>query len=341
MASTYSSTLRIELIGNGDQSGTWGDTTNLNLGTIIEDAITGVQNITFADANYTLTAFNGLPDEARNAVLVLGGTNTAPRNLIAPSVQKTYIVKNGTGATVTVKTSGGTGLAVPNGATQLMYCDGTEFYQGAPVSGLSTGTGSLVYANSPTLTGTPIAPTAANGTSTTQIATTSFVTSAVANGFPSGGIIIWSGSAASIPAGWLLCNGSNGTPDLRDRFIVGAGSTYAVGATGGSADAIVVSHTHTATSTASGGTHHHLLYASTTSGTENFGNSSLYAAGRGDFGGSFFNQNVAPTSSVADTIRSASADATPTVSTTVASSGSSGTNANLPPYYALCYIMKA
>ena len=94
MSSTYSTTLRLELIGNGDQSGTWGDTTNLNLGTLLQDAITGVQAITMSDANYTLTAYNGLPDEARNAVLVASGTNTAIRSIIAPSVEKTYLVKN-------------------------------------------------------------------------------------------------------------------------------------------------------------------------------------------------------------------------------------------------------
>ena len=73
--STYSSTLRIELIGAGEQDGTWGETTNSNLGTIIESAITNVVDITFANAQYTLTAFNGLPDEARNAVLNLIGSN--------------------------------------------------------------------------------------------------------------------------------------------------------------------------------------------------------------------------------------------------------------------------
>jgi hypothetical protein len=66
---------------------------------------------------------------------------------------------------------------------------------------------------------------------------------------PSGGILLWSGSIGSIPAGYVLCNGNNSTPDLRDRFIVGAGSTYAVDATGGSADATLPTHTHTATST--------------------------------------------------------------------------------------------
>jgi len=105
MASTYSTTLRLELIGNGDQSGTWGDTTNTNLGDLIEAAITNVVDITFANATYTLSANNGLPDEARNAVLNLIGTNSGAQNLIAPAVEKTYIVKNATGAAVTIKTS--------------------------------------------------------------------------------------------------------------------------------------------------------------------------------------------------------------------------------------------
>jgi len=73
--------------------------------------------------------------------------------------------------------------------------------------------------------------------------------------FVAGMIMLWSGSTASIPAGWLLCNGTSSTPDLRDRFVVGAGSTYAVDATGGSANAVVVSHTHTATVTDPGHTH--------------------------------------------------------------------------------------
>jgi len=141
MASTYSQTLRIELIGNGDQSGTWGDTTNINLGTLIEAAITGVQPIIFADANYTLTAFNGLPDEARNAVLVLGGTNTVTRNLIAPSVEKTYIVRNNTGASVVIKTASGAGVTISNNTTRIVYCDGTDFFTAASQTVVVAGTG--------------------------------------------------------------------------------------------------------------------------------------------------------------------------------------------------------
>lgn len=138
MASTYSSTLRLELIGNGDQSGTWGDTTNTNLGDLIEAAITNVVDITFANAQYTLSANNGLPDEARNAVLNLIGSNSTGQNLIAPAVEKTYIVKNATGATVTIKTSGGTGVAVSNGTTRIVWCDGTDFYTAAASTVIAT-----------------------------------------------------------------------------------------------------------------------------------------------------------------------------------------------------------
>ena len=141
---------------------------------------------------------------------------------------------------------------------------------------------------------------------------------------PAGVIVMWSGSIGSIPAGWVLCNGNNGTPDLRNRFVVGAGSTYAVDATGGSADAIVVSHTHTASSTSvvTDPGHAHSL----DNPVRNLGGSS----GRMDVA-----QGTPLTSTGSNTT-----GITVATTTTVASAGTSGTNANLPPYYALCYIMK-
>jgi hypothetical protein len=139
---------------------------------------------------------------------------------------------------------------------------------------------------------------------------------------PAGGIFLWSGSIGSIPAGYVLCNGSNGTPDLRDRFVVGAGSTYSVDATGGSANAIVVSHTHTATSAVTDPGHNH------TSGTTAYAGTSVLQAGA--------QGGTAPNGSV----QVISATTGVTVATTVNSAGTSGTNANLPPYFALCYIMK-
>jgi microcystin-dependent protein len=145
---------------------------------------------------------------------------------------------------------------------------------------------------------------------------------------PAGVIVLWSGSIGSIPSGWALCNGSNGTPDLRDRFIVGAGSTYAVDATGGSANAIVVSHTHTASSSSSVTDPGHFHTIGTADG--NFPGTSTYPAKR---------QNVA-TADGSYNSGSKTTGITVATTTTVDSAGNSGTNANLPPYYALCYIQK-
>ena len=128
MPSTYSTSLGLELIGNGEQAGTWGTTTNNNLGTLLEQAIAGVQPITLTGGDYTLTDYNGLPDQARNAVLVFGGLLAAPCNVIAPAVEKTYIVRNFSNATVTVKTAGGNGIAIANAASEVIFCDGTNFY---------------------------------------------------------------------------------------------------------------------------------------------------------------------------------------------------------------------
>jgi microcystin-dependent protein len=142
------------------------------------------------------------------------------------------------------------------------------------------------------------------------------------SGFPSGGIIIWSGSSASIPSGWLLCDGTNSTPDLRNRFVVGAGSTYAVDATGGSADAIVVSHTHSITDPS------HTHTWSTNNGTNfNTGQTTVKSASAATAGS---NQTFWT-----------GTNASSTTGITINSTGSSGTNANLPPYFALCYIMKS
>ena len=147
---------------------------------------------------------------------------------------------------------------------------------------------------------------------------------AVTNTVPSGLIAIWSGSTGSIPSGWLLCNGSNGTPDLRDSFILGAGNNYAVGATGGSTDAIVVSHTHTATST------------STVTDPGHFHSIGVESAAAGASSGKYDLNN--PTGTV--NTNSAVTGITVATSTTNATAGVSGSGANMPPYYALAYIMK-
>ena len=131
MPSTYSPSLKLELIADGEQPGTWGQTTNTNLGTLLEQAITGVQSIVMTNADYTLTDLNGLSDEARNAVLVVTGTNTASRKVVAPLVNKQYIVINNTtgGYPITIGASTGVVVTIGNGVTQSVYCNGsTGFY---------------------------------------------------------------------------------------------------------------------------------------------------------------------------------------------------------------------
>jgi hypothetical protein len=144
------------------------------------------------------------------------------------------------------------------------------------------------------------------------------------NAFVAGMIMLWSGSSASIPSGWLLCDGSSSTPDLRNRFVVGATSTYAVGATGGSADAIVVSHTHTVTDPG-----HQHQYTRTWTGN----NSIMFHPDS--------TTNVATGNPADNPTLTTGAINSATTGISLNSTGSSGTNANLPPYYALCYIMKA
>lgn len=210
----------------------------------------------------------------------------------------------------------------------LVTTDPAKIIKGTDIdneyNAISNAIASKADVNSPALTGTPTAPTATLGTNTTQIATCAF---ALANGVPSGAILLWSGSIAAIPGGWVLCNGSNGTPDLRNRFVVGAGSTYAVAATGGSANAIVVAHSHSATSTSTVTDPGHTHTVKATNSDASLG------------GGPVVFENAY--SAIQPGIQTATTGITVATSTTVASSGDSATNANLPPYYALAYIMKS
>jgi hypothetical protein len=135
MASTYSTNLKIELQATGENSGTWGSITNTNLGTALEQAIVGYGNPSFAsDANLTLTYTDTNAAQAARA-LVLNVTSavslTATRELVVPTIQKQYIVQNNTtgSQSITVKTSGGTGITVPNGRKAHLYVDGTNVIQ--------------------------------------------------------------------------------------------------------------------------------------------------------------------------------------------------------------------
>jgi hypothetical protein len=368
MASTYSA-LKIELIATGEQSGTWGTTTNNNLGdAALGEAITGSADVTFSSADVTVTLTDtNASQAARNLRLNLTGTSGGARQLILGSgcqIEKLYLINNGLADTVTVKNTGGTGIAVPAGKTMFVFNNGTNVVDAIthlssltlgsalPITSGGTGststayvsltsnvTGTLPVANggtgATTLTannvilgnGTSAVSFVAPGTSGNLLTSngTTWSSTAAAPSFVSGMIIMWSGTIATIPSGWLLCNGSSGTPDLRNRFVIGAFSddsgtakTTVTGSstqTGGSKDAIVVSHTHTATVTDPG--HNHTI--------------SVSESGSGPLRGGFGNYVAGDKTT------------TSTTGITVANSteGSSGTNANLVPYFALAFIMKA
>lgn len=136
MASTYSPSLRIELIGAGDQAGTWNTTTNSNLGTIIESAIAGYVAVSVTSANQAFTALDGAADQARNAVIALTTTTGANFAVYAPPQEKTYVIYNTTAFTATIYNStvlgnttvAGSGIAVPAGKKLLVFSDGTNFF---------------------------------------------------------------------------------------------------------------------------------------------------------------------------------------------------------------------
>lgn len=295
MPSTYSPSLRLELMGAGDQSGNWGNTTNNNLGSLLEQAITGVGNITMLDATTTLTTGTGIVDQARNAVLVLSGTLTANQNLIVPTVNKFYAVRNATtgGFSIVVKTSAGSGVTLANGLTQLMYCDGTNVVLASPP--MNAVTGDLAVAGNIFSNGSPVMPT--------------------------GAMLEYGGATA--PTGWLLCNGAAvsrttyaalyavlgdtygagdgsttfNVPDRRDRVGVGAGSTYARGATGGATTSTTSAdgaHNHT------GSTDGHALTTaqmpSHTHGVSDPGHSHVVSPNVLQFGGGFGVQSGTGTS---------------------------------------------
>jgi len=159
MASTYSA-LKIQLMATGENSGTWGNVTNLNLGTALEEAIVGSADVTFASTTVTLALTDTNSSQtARNLRLNLTGTSGGAQNLIVPAIEKVYIVNNGCADAITVKNSGGTGIAVPAGKTMWVYNNGTNVVDAVthltsltlgsalPVASGGTGSTSTTYAN--------------------------------------------------------------------------------------------------------------------------------------------------------------------------------------------------
>ena len=360
--STYSPSLRIQLINTGDQAGTWGNTTNINLGTLLESAIAGYTTVSITSANQALTALNGADDQSRNLMLALTTTTGAAFNVYAPPAEKSYVIHNASSQLATIynstvignTTAAGLGVQIPAGRTVTVWSDGTNFAAqnthspsltlGAPLAvdsggtGAATATDARTNLNVPTRTGTDAsgtwgisitgnAATATNatnattqspGTNNTTIANTAFVQTAVQAAlqiiYPVGSIYT-NASVSTNPATlfgfgtWVL---------IQSRFLVGYGAGDPIfaspGATGGSRDATLVSHSHSATSTVNDPGHTHTVDV------------------RGGFESGSFQYPVHSRYIVEANIQTRTSTTGISVSTSVNSAGSSATNANLPPY---------
>lgn len=342
MPSTYSPDLRIELIANGEKSGTWGTITNDNLGVIIEDAISGLASVTTASANQALTAQNGAVDQARCAAVSLDTSTGANFAVYVPPVTKLYVIINASAYVATIycstvlgnTTAAGTGVAIPTGKTVLLRADGTNIVEqlnhvvGAfSVGGALSVTGASTFTGSAAFSGVPTAPTASVGTNTTQIATTAFVQATLTAAYPVGSIYI-NATSATNPA--TLLGFGTWTAFGAGRVMVGldAGNPAFDTAeeTGGSADAITVSHTHTITD--AGHRHNTTLdgVVSTSAGFQSQIGLTTYNTANGGYEG-YYSRGTPDT-----TQANGSTSSTATTGITINSTGSSGTNANLQPY---------
>jgi microcystin-dependent protein len=335
MASSYSD-LKIELIGTGEQSGSWGTTTNTNLGTAIEEAIAESVDVSFSSGTVTLTLTNSnATQSARHLRLNLTGTSGGAQNLVVPTIEKPYLVNNGTADTITVKTSGGSGIGVPSGKTMWVYVDGTNVVDAVTALSSLKADGGVTVDNI-TIDGTEI--DLSSGDLTLDVAGDIVLDAAgdeviFKDGSTNVGHVSMDSDNLTIKSlvsdKDVIFQGNDGgsgnsTPDLRDRFVVGAGSTYSVDATGGSAT-VTPSGTNagTALSESQLPAHNHTTTITFTNGTTSSSSSTRLAGG------------------------GATTLGTQTYDTDNTGSGATHTHTftgdsqtNLPPYYALAYIMK-
>jgi len=225
--STYSTNLALELIGNGEQAGNWGQTTNTNLGTLLEQAISGYVTQAITDgADTTLTMTQGASATARNMTIELTGTLTAARNLIVPSNKKLYFIYNNTsgGFAVTVKVSGQTGVSVPNGSKLILTCNGTDIVNATSYVTSAGGGGTVTSVN---VSGGSTGLSFSGGPVTTSGTITMSGTLSTSNGGTgssslAGAGIITTGGGQTIGGGLTVTGTSNLTGDVN----LGASTKY-------------------------------------------------------------------------------------------------------------------
>jgi hypothetical protein len=348
MSSTYSSSLRIELIGSGDQAGAWGTTTNGNLEYILDTAIAGYQAVTVTSTNQALTYVNGASSTAslnESIYAMLKFNSAAAASAIyAPPASKQYIIWNNSGYTITIynstvignTTAAGTGVAIADGNKVLVWSDATNFYdvQASNLTGTlpiaNGGTGQTTAnaafnALAPAQTANRLLKSDGTNTSFAQAVLTTDVTGTlpIANG-GTGVTTLAALGNLFYPVGSIYTNATDAT---NPGTLLGFGTWTAFGAgrvpvgfdagnalfdaaeeTGGSADAITVSHTHTATVTDPGHTH---------TSNANVNNA----------------QNLAGGPSTTLSRQTATIDPAFTgISVAISTTGSSGTDANYQPY---------
>ena len=386
MPSTYTTNTGIEKPGSGEQSGTWGTTVNTNMD-ILDRALNGVVSIALSGTSSTLTTTDGLLSDGMYKLLVLGGSPSGTHTItVAPAdAQKIYFVRNTSGQSVVfTQGSGAATVTVLNGTSAIIYADGSDECRSVS----ETFALSQLYLNGTAVTATASELNTLDGitASTAELNIMDGVTATTAElntlgginttgnfGLvPPGGIILWSGAIVDIPSGWYLCDGNNGTPNLRDRFVIGAGSTYGVGVTGGASSVTLTSanipaHTHSfsgttdsggghshSASTGSSGNHRHSVASGNTSDgvvrgfADNYSPNGVGAVPYGNITGyydTFPSSGAQVLSNAGDhthtvTINSGGSH-THTFSGTTGSYGSGTAFSALPPYYALAYIMKA